>query len=124
MRRQELDEADLGDVFAEVVESAKELSRAEIALARQEGERNLAAFRRAAALAGVAVMACSVSAAVSIAALAMHFGSPLLAVCVGAGAGVFGLTLAALARRAMPGAVLERTRIRAGHTLRTMEEDL
>lgn len=124
MRPIELEEADLGDVLAEVVESAKELTRVEIALARQEAERDVSAFRRAAMLAGAAIFAGSVSVALLVAALAMYLGSALLAACVGGGAGLFGVVFAALAHRSMPTEVLERTRLRAANTLRTVEEEI
>ena len=124
MRRSELEEAGLGDVLAEVVESAKELSRVEIALARQEAERDVAAFRRSAVLAGLALFSCSVSVALLLAGLAMYIDSALLAACMGAGFGIVGAVLAAWARRSVPTEVLERTRIRAAHTLRTVNEDL
>ena len=124
MRHSELEESGLGDVLAEVVESAKELSRVEIALARQEAERDVAAFRHSAVLGGLALFACSVSIALLLAGLAMYVGSALLAAYMGAGIGVVGALLAAWARRSLPTVVLERTRIRAAHTLRTVNEDL
>lgn len=124
MRRRELEEAGLGDVLAEVVESAKELSRVEIALARQDAERDVAAFRHSAVLGAMALLACSVSISLVLAGLAMYVGSALLAVCVGAGLAGVAAALAAWARRSMPTEVLERTRIRAVHTLRAVNEEL
>lgn len=124
MRESELEDVGLGDVLAEVVESAKELSRVEIALARQEIERDVASFRRSAVLGVMAIVIISVGMALLLTSLAMYLGSALLAACMGAGASAIGVTLALLARRSIPTAVLERTRLRAANTLRTVSEEL
>ena len=124
MRESELEDVGLGDVLAEVVESAKELSRVEIALARQEIERDVASFRRSAVLGVMAIVIISGGMALLLTSLAMYLGSALLAACMGAGASAIGVTLALLARRSIPTAVLERTRLRAANTLRTVSEEL
>ena len=124
MRESELEDVGLGDVLAEVVESAKELSRVEIALARQEIERDVASFRRSAVLGVMAIVIISVGMALLLTSLAMYLGSALLAACMGAGASAIGATLALLARRSMSTEVLERTRLRAANTLRTVSEEL
>lgn len=124
MRLSELEEAGLGDVLAEVVESAKELSRVEVALARREAERDVAALRHSVIIGGLAVFACAVSVSLLLAGLAMYLGSALFAVCTGAGIGLAGVLLGVWARRSMPTEFLERTRIRAAHTLRTVKEEL
>ena len=124
MRESELEDAGLGDVLAEVVESAKELSRVEIALARQEIERDVASYRRSALLGGLAVMASSVGIALLLTSLSMYFGSALLSACMGAVASGAGAALALWMRRSIPKELLERTRLRAAHTLRTVSEEL
>jgi len=124
MRESELDDAGLGDILAEVVESAKELSRVEIALARQEIERDVASYRRSALLGGLAVMASSVGIALLLTSLSMYFGSALLSACMGAVASGAGVALALWTRRSIPKELLERTRLRAAHTLRTVSEEL
>lgn len=124
MRESELEDAGLGDVLAEVVESAKELSRVEIALARQELERDVASFRRSAVIGGIAFMISSIGIGLLLASIAMYFGSALLAACMGAAASSTGMALALWARRSIPTDVLERTRIRAAHNLRTVSEEL
>lgn len=124
MQSSELEEAGLGDVLAEVLESAKELSRVEIALARQEAERNAISFRRSALLAGTAMMASSIGITLLVVAVAMRLDSALLAVCAGAGASAVGVALAFWAHRSVPTAVLERTRIRAARALRAVSEEL